>query len=169
LLNNTLWSVTSNALVKSTNKTLMIFCELSEARNNSCIIFQRECVVERLSSVNSSKYSLKWRLTNFSAIFASELLTAIGHKLLSILTGRYNFGIGVILASFHWSGTMPWRTELLIIEVTGGARDVANSFKILWGTLSGPTALVSLILLSPVCTSSTYTIYSDGIGGRLSL
>ena len=67
------------------------------------------------------------------------------------------------LVFFHWSGTMPWRTELLIIEVTGRARDVANSFKILWGTLSGPTALVSLILLSPVCTSPTSTIYSDGM------
>jgi len=33
--------MTSNALVKSTNKTLIIFCELSEARNNSCIIFKR--------------------------------------------------------------------------------------------------------------------------------
>ena len=62
---------------------------------------------------------------------------------------------------------MPWRTELLI---TGGVRDVANSFKILWGTLSGPTALVSLILLSHVCTSSTSTInkvrYCIGIGRK---
>ena len=62
-------------------------------------------------------------------MFSSELVTV--RKSLSILTGGYNFGIGVILASFHWSGTMPWRAELLIIEVTGGARDVANSFKIL--------------------------------------
>ena len=49
------------------------------------------------------------------------LVTAIGRKSLLILTGGYNFGIGVILPSFHWSGTMPWRAELLIIEVTGGA------------------------------------------------
>ena len=62
-------------------------------------------------------------------MFSSELVTV--RKSLSILTGGYNFGIGVILASFHWSGTMPLHMQLLIIEVTGGASDVANSFKIL--------------------------------------
>jgi len=64
-------------------------------------------------------------------MFSSELVTV--RKSLSILTGGYNFGIGVILASFHWSGTMHWRTELYYrrLEVTGGAMDVANSFKIL--------------------------------------
>jgi len=34
LFNNTLWSITSNALLKSTNKTVIMFCEQSAATNN---------------------------------------------------------------------------------------------------------------------------------------
>ena len=47
LFNNTLWSITSNALLKSTNKTLIMFCEQSAATNNSCMTFKRAWVVER--------------------------------------------------------------------------------------------------------------------------
>jgi len=72
-------------------------------------------------SVQLSKNSLKYLLTNFSAIFAIALVTEMGHMSVSTCTGGKSIG-RVILEIFHWSGTIPCRSDELIIAATGDAQ-----------------------------------------------
>jgi len=81
--------------------------------------------------IQLSKNSLKYLLTNFSEIFANALVTEIGRISVLTCTGGKSFGRGVILDIFYWSGTIPCRSDELIIAATGGAKQFANSLRIL--------------------------------------
>ena len=86
---------------------------------------------------------------------------------------RKKFRNRVILEIFRWSGTMPWWSDELIIDVTVAvaAKKLASSLRILWEIPSGPTYnyLFNLTLLSSERTSSISTVYWDGTGDDLFL
>ena len=54
---------------------------------------------------------------------------------------------------------MPWWSGELIIDVTGAAKKLTSSLRILWKIPSGPTDLFNLTLLSSEQTSSISTVY----------
>ena len=65
------------------------------------------------------KFFVKY--SNLSAILDSVLVTEIGLMSDSTLIGGKTLGKTVTLEIFQTSGTIPWRSEALIIAVTGAA------------------------------------------------
>ena len=64
---------------------------------------------------------------------------------------------------------MPWWNDESIIDVTGAAKTLASSLRILWEIPSCQTDLFNLTLLSSEWNSSISTIYWDGRGDNLFL
>jgi len=145
--------------------------------NNSCITFKRAWVVERpwthpnwfnvciiiIKVIKVSANKLNYQHVCNSISNCNRFYIRLN------MPRRKSFGTGVILEILHWSGTMPWWSDEWIIDVTGAAKKLASSLRILWEIPSGPTDLFNLTLLSSERTSSISAVYWDGRGDNLFL
>ena len=81
----------------------------------------------------------------------------------SIDRGGWFLGSGITCAVFHNAGITPFRSEVLKSAVKGAASVLALSLRTHAGTLSGPTALFTLICCKAFSVVITLMTYSAGI------
>ena len=96
-------------------------------------------------SILSSKIWSTHFITIDSKIFETIGVSEIGRIYFSIDRGGCFFGSGITCAVFHKAGLTPSRSEVLKSAVKGQQFVLALSLRTHPGTLSGPTALFTLI------------------------
>ena len=86
----------------------------------------------------------------------------MGRMSFSITVGGCFLGSGTTVAVFHKSGSTPSRSELLYIAAKGRDKIWEKSLSIHGGMLSGPVALLILVLSRAASVSSTVIVNSAG-------
>ena len=148
LATRTLWSTWSNALAKKSTKTTWTDLPSSMALCQWCKMSTRACVVEWpfntpywcLSSLSSILSNIHEPMKDSNSLL-NVAVSEIGRRSTSISWGRWTFGTGITLASFHWAGTMLSWIEALKIAHTGPESWKQKSRRTQLGRPSGPGAL----------------------------
>ena len=103
--------------------------------------------------------------TKSSSTLDREVVREIGLVSPSFV-GGCTLGIGIMLESFQTAGTIPDRSNILKMLVTGSVNSWANYFTNLHGTLSGPWALKDLMASIFLQTSKGRTVLTLPEAGR---
>ena len=147
LVTKMVWSMWSNALLKSRKHTRRNLPGQSRDDSQLCSMSNRQWVVEvplRMPNCWGSIWCLTSSISHSTKKSLSTLestgVKVIGRKSPSPVTGL-TFGTGVRWESFHRSGNTPDDTERLKITVTGSASSGANFLRRRPGMPSGPEAL----------------------------